>query len=65
MHRIYTQILNDPKREMELEIHELKDRFTSMWLALDTKDKQAHPCPQVLPTGPDAEPSGTLVSRGL
>jgi hypothetical protein len=50
---------------MDLEIHILADRFKATWLALDAKDKLAHPCPQVLPTSPDANPSGPFVSRGL
>jgi len=50
---------------MDLETHELEDRFKATWLALDAKDKQAHPFPQVLTTSPDANPSGPLVSRGL
>jgi len=46
-------------------MHELEDCFKDTWLALYTKDKQAHPCPQVLPTSPDADPIGTPRTRGL
>ena len=50
---------------MDLEIHELEDRYKATWLALDAEDRQAHPCPQELPTSPDANPSEPPVSRGL
>ena len=43
----------------------MEDRFKAKWLAPDSKDKQAYTLNQELPTSPDAEPSGPLVSRGL
>ena len=60
------QIVNGPPEGVvQLEIHKLKDRFKAMWLAADFKDKQAYPWNQELPTSPDVDPSGPLVSRGL
>ena len=46
-------------------MHELGDRFKAKWLALDTKNKQAAPWNQELPTSPDADPSGPFVHEGF
>ena len=50
---------------MDLATHELKNRFKATWLALDAKDKQAHPFPQGLTTSPDANPSGPPFHEGF
>ena len=50
MNRTQIKIVSDRKRERRR--HEWEERFKATWVALDTKDKQAHPCLECSPLVP-------------